>query len=70
MGGIFPNALHVAKREYLIRVGGRAFKITTALLALAVLVLVLLPTILTAMGVDRPPRIAVSAASAQLDTDP
>ena len=70
MGGIFPNALHVAKREYLIRVSGRAFKITTALLALAVLVLVLLPTILTAMGVDRPPRIAISAASAELDTDP
>ena len=70
MSGIFPNALHVARREYLIRVRGRAFAITTGLLALAVLLLVLLPTILTAIGIDKPPRIAIAASEAQLDADP
>ncbi|MEO8511503.1 MAG: ABC transporter permease [Chloroflexota bacterium] len=70
MGGVFPNALHVARREYLIRVRGRAFAITTGLLAIAVLLLVLLPTILTAIGIDKPPRIAIAASEAQLDADP
>jgi hypothetical protein len=70
MGGIFPNALHVARREYRIRVDGRTFKITTALLALAALVLVLLPTILTAVGAGRPPKIAVASAGADLTVDP
>ena len=46
MSGLFPNTLHVARREYLVRVRGRAFVITTALLAIAVVALTLLPTIL------------------------
>ena len=48
MSGLFPNPLHVARREYLVRVRGRAFVITTALLAIAVVALTLLPTILAA----------------------
>ena len=37
MSGLFPNLFHVARREYLVRVRGRAFVITTALLAVAVI---------------------------------
>lgn len=70
MGGIFPNALHVARREYRVRVRSRAFLITTGLLAVAVLILALLPTILTAVGIDRPARVAIASADAQLDADP
>jgi ABC-2 type transport system permease protein len=67
---LFPNALHVARREYLFRVRGRAFKITTALIALAVAVLTLLPVILAAIGVDEPPKIAVAVEADDLRTDP
>lgn len=70
MGGIFPNALYVARREYLVRVRGRPFAVTTILLAVVVLGVVLLPTILTAVGVDRPTRLAVAAAGAGLAADP
>ena len=56
MSGLLPNALHVARREYLVRVRGRAFKVTTAVLALLVIGVIFLPTILAAAGVDEPPR--------------
>jgi ABC-2 type transport system permease protein len=68
--GVFPNALHVARREYLTRVRGRAFVITTALIALAVLALTLLPTVLAVVGVGEPPEIAVSVEADDLSTDP
>lgn len=67
---LFPNALHVARREYLFRVRGRAFRITTALIALSVAVLTLLPVIVAAIGVDEPPKIAVAAETDDLTTDP
>jgi ABC-2 type transport system permease protein len=70
MTGLFPNALHVAKREYLVRVRGRAFLITTILLALLVAAVTMLPTILGALGVADPPEIAVSDQAGDLSTDP
>ncbi len=59
MSALFPNALHVARREYLVRVRGRAFAITTALLAVAIAAVTMVPTILAAVGVAEPPQIAV-----------
>ena len=70
MSGLFPNALHVARREYLFRVRGRAFLISTALLAVAVAAATMLPTILGAFGVADPPEIAVSVEADDLATDP
>jgi ABC-2 type transport system permease protein len=70
MSDLFPNALHVARREYLFRVRGRAFIITTALLAVAVAAATMLPTILGAFGVADPPEIAVSVDADDLATDP
>ncbi|MEA2651751.1 MAG: type transport system permease protein [Chloroflexota bacterium] len=70
MTGLFPNALHVARREYLVRVRGRAFAITTALLAVAIAAVTMVPTILTAVGVAQPPQIAVDAQADDLPADP
>ena len=70
MSGLFPNALHVARREYLVRVRGRAFFVTTALLALAVLGVTLVPTILGALGLADPPQVAVDVQADDLTTDP
>lgn len=67
---LFPNALHVARREYLFRVRGRAFRITTALLAVAVVLVTLVPTILGALGVADPPEVGVHVDAADLTTDP
>lgn len=70
MSGLFPNALHVARREYLVRVRGRAFAITTALLAVAIAAVTIVPTILAAAGVADPPRIAVDVRADDLPSDP
>ena len=70
MNDLFPNALHVARREYLFRVRGRAFRITTALLAVAVVLVTLIPTILGALGVADPPEIGVHVDAGDLSTDP
>ena len=70
MSGIFPNALHVARREYLFRVRGRAFMVTTALLGVAIILLTLVPTILSAAGVADPPEIAVDVQADDLSADP
>ena len=67
---LFPNALHVARREYLFRVRGRAFLITTALLAVAVVAVTMIPTILGALGVADPAEIAVDVQADDLSTDP
>ena len=67
---LFPNALHVARREYLFRVRGRAFRITTALLAVAVVLVTLVPTILGALGVADPPEVGVHVDAEDLSTDP
>lgn len=70
MKGLFPNALHVARREYLFRVRSRAFIISTALLAVAVAGVTMLPTFLGALGVTDPPHIAVSDQAGDLSDDP
>jgi len=66
MKGLFPNAFHVARREYLVRVRGRAFVVTTALLAVAVVLVTLVPTILGALGVADPPQVAVDVQADDL----
>ena len=70
MRGLFPNLFHVARREYLVRVRGRAFVITTALLAVAVIGLTLVPTILAAAGVADPPTVVVVDEAGDLPVDP
>ena len=70
MNNIFPNALHVAKREYFFRVRGRAFLITTALLAIVVAGFTMLPTFLGAFGVGERPEIAIFDEAGDLSTDP
>ena len=70
MSGLFPNLFHVARREYLVRVRGRAFVITTALLAVAVVALTLLPTILAAAGVDDMPSAVIVDQAGDLPVDP
>lgn len=69
MSGLLPNAYHVARREYLVRVRGRAFVITTALLGIAVVLLTLVPTILAAVGVAEPPQVAVVVEADDVETD-
>ncbi len=69
MSNLFPNAFHVARREYLFRVRGRAFVVTTLLLAAVVAVASLLPTILGALGVADPAQIAVSDEAGDLPGD-
>ncbi|MGI8657827.1 MAG: ABC transporter permease [Candidatus Limnocylindria bacterium] len=70
MMDLLPNALHVARREYLFRVRGRAFKITTALLALAIAAVTMVPTILAAVGVADPPKVAVNVQADDIAADP
>jgi len=71
MTGLMPNAGHVARREYLVRVRGRTFRITTLLLAVAVLVFTLLPTLLRGAGVTGdPPQIALDVQADDLASDP
>jgi ABC-2 type transport system permease protein len=69
VSGLLPNAFHVARREYLVRVRGRAFVITTALLGVAVVLLTLVPTILAAVGVADPPQVAVVVEAEDVETD-
>jgi ABC-2 type transport system permease protein len=70
VSGLFPNVFHVARREYLVRVRGRAFLITTALLAIAVVALTLLPAILGAIGVDDMPSVVIVDQAGDLPVDP
>jgi ABC-2 type transport system permease protein len=69
VSGLFPNALHVARREYLFRVRGRAFIITTALIALAVVGVTMIPTILAAVGIADPPKVAIDVQDDDLPVD-
>ena len=68
--GLLPNAMHVARREYLFRVRGRTFVITTVLLAIAVAAVTLLPTLLGAIGVGEPAEVAVYVDAEDLPQDP
>jgi ABC-2 type transport system permease protein len=68
--GLLPNALHVARREYLVRVRGRAFLITTGILAVAVIGLTMVPSILAAVGAADAPEVAVDVQADDLSADP
>lgn len=70
VGGIFPNALIVAKREYLTRVRNRTFVFLTVGLAVVGLALAFLPLGLRLLGGDRPTKVAVSVTATNLSFDP
>ena len=67
---LFPNAWHVARREFLIRVRSRAFVITTVILAVVAAGVVFLPTILDGIGVDDPPTVGVATIAEGIPIDP
>lgn len=66
--GLFPNAWHVARREYRQRVGSRAFVIVTALLAVAGLAIGMLPVIGRLVEGDATTEVAVYAVERELGT--
>jgi ABC-2 type transport system permease protein len=70
MTDLFPNAWHVARREYLQRVRTRTFVVITAVLAVIGLGLASLPLIGQLLGDEGAPTIAVYAANAGLSVDP
>lgn len=70
MSGTFPNAWHIARREYQTRVRSRTYVISTALLMIVAGGVVLLPTLLDALGVDDPPTIAVALEGDDVGADP
>jgi ABC-2 type transport system permease protein len=57
---LFPNALHVARREYLMRVRSRAFVIVTVGMVIVGLLLAMAPVIFQAIAGDKPKTVAVS----------
>lgn len=70
MRGLFPNALHIARREYLQRVRNRSFVIMTAILAVVGAGLVLLPIGFRALGGDKPTIIGVVSTATAPAADP
>jgi ABC-2 type transport system permease protein len=58
---ILPNALHVARREYVERVGSRLFYLSTLLLATLAVVVAMLP--LFARAVQRPTTSAIGVVA-------
>lgn len=71
MSALLPNALHVARREYLVRVRSRTYVISTILLVIAVAAFTLLPTIFQAVGVgDDRQSIALDVQADDLPSDP
>lgn len=69
MKGLFPNALHVARREYLIRIRSRSFVVVTVAMALVGMALALAPVGLRLIGGDRPTRVAIFSEVSGLSTD-
>jgi ABC-2 type transport system permease protein len=57
---IFPNALHVGRREYMMRVRSRPFVIITIGLVVIGLLLAIAPVIFQAIAGDKPTSVAVS----------
>jgi ABC-2 type transport system permease protein len=66
MNGLFPNAWHVARREYLQRVRSRSFLIVTAVLAVAGLAIGLLPVIGRLIEGDATTSVGVYSSDAEL----
>ena len=67
---LFPNTLHIARRELLVRVRSRSFVITTIILAVIAAGVVFLPTVLDAIGVDDPPTFGVATLAEDVPIDP
>jgi ABC-2 type transport system permease protein len=70
MTDLFPNAWHVARREYIQRVRTRTFAVVTAVLAVIGLGLAGLPLIGQVLGNDEASSIGVYVADADLSVDP
>jgi len=70
MNGLLPNALHVARREYLQRVRSRAFVVSTAILALVALGVGLSPVALRAVDRAATTRLAIHVEAGDLAIDP
>lgn len=70
MRRLFPNAWHVAKREYLVRVRSRTFMLLTIFLALIGFALAIAPVALRALGAERPVDVAVVVEAEDLGSDP
>jgi len=68
MRRLFPNAWHVARREYLMRVRSRTFAIVTALLAVIGLAIPLLPIGFQLIAGDRATTIGLYAGDASLES--
>ena len=66
IGGLFPNAYHVARREFDVRVRNRTFAVLTILLAIVGAGLTLLPVGVRIIGGDKPTHVAVYATDSQL----
>lgn len=66
MRGLFPNAAHIARREYLMRVRSRSFAITTAVLAVVGIAMALFPVGLAAIIGDPTSEVAVHAVDGAL----
>ena len=69
-GGLFPNAYHVAKREYNVRVRNRTFAILTIGLAVVGLGLTLLPLGVNLIGGQKPVKVGVYSTASDLSVDP
>jgi ABC-2 type transport system permease protein len=70
MRNLFPNAWHVARREYLQRVRTRTFAIVTAILGVVGLGLALLPLGLSVIAGDEATQIGAYAVQADVGEDP
>ena len=67
MNRLFPNAWHVARREYLQRVRTRTFVVATVVLAVLAVVFVLAPVLIRAVAGEERTRIGLVAADADAD---
>jgi ABC-2 type transport system permease protein len=70
MSGLFPNAWHVARREFRMRVSSRTFAVLTAFLAIVGFGLAISPVIFRALGAEEPVEIGVSVQADGLAGDP
>ncbi len=66
---LFPNAFYIARREYRTRVQGRSFKVSTAFLAIAAVVMTLAPVGIQYFTQGAQTRIALVAATADVPAD-
>ena len=65
---LFPNAWHIARREYLTRVRSRTFVVVTVLLALLGIAVAMLPVVGRLIGGDQTVAIAVHADDGELES--